>query len=103
MTNTTMIDITPIIETVLGLVMTIIIVIIAPKLNAWVKNKLTTNQIDIAKIIIQSAVQAAEQIYAHTEKSGGSKKKFVMDYVKNKLADLQKIEKIAVFRRKFRK
>ena len=45
MTNTTMVDITPIIEAVLGLVMTIITVIIAPKLNAWVKNKLTTHQL----------------------------------------------------------
>ena len=39
MTNTTMIDITPIIEAILGLVITIFTVIVAPKLNAWVKNK----------------------------------------------------------------
>lgn len=83
-----MIDITPIIECVLSLILTIISVIAIPKFNTWIKNHLTANQIDIAKIIITSAVEAAEQIYAHSEHSGASKKNFVMDYAKKKLAEI---------------
>ena len=49
---------------------------------------MTVKQIDIIKIIVQSAVQAAEQIYAKSEKAGSSKKKYVMEYAKNKLAEI---------------
>ena len=83
-----MIDITPIIESILGLIITIISIVVVPKVNTWVKNKLTTNQIDIAKVIIKSAVQAAEQIYINSEKSGNSKKKYVMEYAKTKLSEI---------------
>ena len=43
---------------------------------------------EIAKIIIQSAVSAAEQIYARSEKAGSSKKKYVLEYAKSKLAEI---------------
>ena len=83
-----MIDITPIVEGIIGLVVAIISAIIIPKIRVWVNNNLTVKQIDIIKIIVQSAVQAAEQIYANSEKAGSSKKKFVMEYAKNKLAEI---------------
>ena len=83
-----MIDITPIVEGVIGLVVAIISAIIIPKIRVWINNNLTVKQIDIIKIIVQSAVSAAEQIYARSEKAGSSKKKFVMEYAKNKLAEI---------------
>ena len=83
-----MIDITPIVEGIIGLVVAIISAIIIPKIRVWVNNNLTVKQIDIIKIIVQSAVQAAEQIYAKSEKAGSSKKKFVMEYAKSKLAEI---------------
>ena len=83
-----MIDITPIIEGIIGLVVAIISAIIIPKIRVWVNNNLTVKQVDIIKIIVQSAVQAAEQIYAKSEKAGSSKKKYVMEYAKSKLAEI---------------
>ena len=83
-----MIDITPIVKGIIGLVVAIISAIIIPKIRVWVNNNLTVKQIDIIKIIVQSAVSAAEQIYARSEKAGSSKKKFVMEYAKNKLAEI---------------
>ena len=83
-----MIDITPIVEGIIGLVVAIISAIIIPKIRVWVNNNLTVKQIDIIKIIVQSAVSAAEQIYAQSEKAGSSKKKFVMEYAKSKLAEI---------------
>ena len=83
-----MIDITPIVKGIIGLVVAIISAIIIPKIQVWVNNNLTVKQIDIIKIIVQSAVQAAEQIYAQSEKAGSSKKKYVMEYAKNKLAEI---------------
>ena len=83
-----MIDITPIVDGIIGLVVAIISAIIIPKIRVWVNNNLTVKQIDIIKIIVQSAVSAAEQIYARSEKAGSSKKKYVMEYVKSKLAEI---------------
>ena len=84
----TTIDITPIIEAVIGLIITVISIIVIPKFKIWISNNLSEKQIEIAKIIIQSAVSAAEQIYANSEKAGSSKKKYVMEYAKNKLAEI---------------
>ena len=78
------IDITTIIELALGIIIAIPMVIIIPKIKAWAACKLSARQIEIAKIIIKSAVSAAEQIYINSEKSGASKKKYVMEYAKNK-------------------
>ena len=83
-----MIDITPIVEGIIGLVVAIISAIIIPKIRVWVNNNLTVKQIDIIKIIVRSAVSAAEQIYANSEKAGSSKKKYVMEYAKSKLAEM---------------
>ena len=82
------IDITTIIELALGIIIAIPVVIIAPKIKAWASCKLSAKQIEIAKIIISSCVQAAEQIYINSEKSGASKKKYVMEYAKNKLESI---------------
>lgn len=82
------IDITTIIELALGIIIAIPMVIIAPKIKTWASCKLSARQIEIAKIIIKSAVSAAEQIYINSEKSGISKKKYVMEYAKNKLESM---------------
>ena len=82
------IDITTIIELALGIIIAIPMVIVAPKIKAWAACKLSARQIEIAKIIISSCVQAAEQIYINSEKSGASKKKYVMEYAKNKLESI---------------
>ena len=82
------IDITKIIELALGIIIAIPMVIIIPKIKAWAACKLSAKQIEIAKIIISSCVQAAEQIYINSEKSGASKKKYVMEYAKNKLESI---------------
>ena len=49
MTN---INITPIIETVIGLIITIVSVIVIPKFKVWISNNLSEKQINIAKIVI---------------------------------------------------
>ena len=85
MTN---VDITPIIEAVIGLIITIVSVIVIPKFKVWISNNLSEKQIEIAKVVISSCVSAAEQIYANSEKAGSSKKKYVMEYVKTKLAEI---------------
>ena len=82
------IDITPIIEAVIGLIITVVSVIVIPKFKVWINNNLSEKHIEIAKIIIQSAVSAAEQIYARSEKAGSSKRRFVMEYAKSKLAEI---------------
>ena len=82
------IDITTIVELALGIIIAIPMVIIIPKIKAWAACKLSAKQIEIAKIIISSCVQAAEQIYINSEKSGASKKKYVMEYAKNKLESI---------------
>lgn len=82
------IDITTIVELALGIIIAIPVMIIIPKIKAWASCKLSARQIEIAKIIIKSAVSAAEQIYINSEKSGTSKKKYVMEYAKNKLESI---------------
>ena len=83
-----MTNITPILESLITLIITIFSVFVIPKLHIWINNKLSEKQIEIAKVVISSCVQAAEQIYARSEKAGSSKKKFVMEYAKNKLAEI---------------
>ena len=83
-----MTNITPILESLITLIITIFSVFVIPKLHIWINNKLSEKQIEIAKVVISSCVQAAEQIYANSEKAGSSKKKYVMEYAKSKLAEI---------------
>ena len=83
-----MTNITPILESLITLIITIFSVFVIPKLHIWINNKLSEKQIEIAKVVISSCVQAAEQIYARSEKAGSSKKKFVMEYAKSKLSEI---------------
>ena len=83
-----MTNITPILESLIAFIITIFSVVVIPKLHIWINNKLSEKQIEIAKVVISSCVQAAEQIYARSEKAGSSKKKYVMEYAKNKLAEI---------------
>ena len=88
MGNTNIVDITPIVQAVITLIISILSVIVIPKLTVWVNNSLSEKQIEIMKVIVSSCVSAAEQIYARSEKAGSSKKKFVMEYAKSKLAEI---------------
>ena len=83
-----MTNITPILESLIAFIITIFSVVVIPKLHIWINNKLSEKQIEIAKVVISSCVQAAEQIYINSEKSGVSKKKYVMEYAKNKLESI---------------
>lgn len=88
MTNNT-VDLTPILEGVISLVVAIFSIIVIPKFKAWLNTKLTASQIEVVKTIIKALVDAAEQIYTNTNKSGTSKKKYVMELAKTKLAELR--------------
>lgn len=83
-----MTNITPILESLIAFIITIFSVVVIPKLHIWINNKLSEKQIEIAKVVISSCVQAAEQIYINSEKSGVSKKKYAMEYAKNKLESM---------------
>lgn len=85
MTN---VNITPILEGVISLVVAILSIVVIPKIKIWLNNKLTSSQIETIKIIVKAAVEAAEQIYANSSKSGASKKQFVLEYVQKKLGEL---------------
>lgn len=87
-TNINTVDLTPILEGVISLVVAIFSIIVIPKFRAWLNAKLTASQIEVVKTIIKALVDAAEQIYTNTNKSGTSKKKYVMELAKTKLAEL---------------
>ena len=87
-TNINTVDLTPILEGVISLVVAIFSIIVIPKFKAWLNTKLTASQIEVVKTIIKALVDAAEQIYMNTNKSGTSKKKYVMELAKTKLAEL---------------
>lgn len=94
-TNINTVDLTPVLESVISLVIAIFSIIVIPKFKAWlnaklavINTKLTASQIEVVKVIIKALVDAAEQIYANTSKSGISKKKYVMELAKTKLAEL---------------
>ena len=87
-TNINTVDLTPVLEGIISLVITVFSIIVIPKFRAWLNTKLTASQIEVIKTIIKALVNAAEQIYANTSKSGISKKKYVMDLAKTKLAEL---------------
>lgn len=87
-TNINTVDLTPILESVISLVVAIFSIIVIPKFKAWLNTKLTASQIEVVKTIIRALVDAAEQIYTNTNKSGASKKKYVMELAKTKLAEL---------------
>lgn len=87
MTNNA-VDLTPILEGVISLVVAVFSIIAIPKFKAWLNTKLTVSQIEVVKTIIKALVDAAEQIYINTNKSGTSKKKYVMELAKAKLTEL---------------
>ena len=87
-TNINTVDLTPILEGVISLVVAIFSIIVIPKFKAWLNTKLTASQIEVVKTIIKALVDSAEQIYTNTNKSGTTKKKYVMELAKTKLAEL---------------
>lgn len=88
MTNVNTVDLTPVLEGIISLVIAVFSIIVIPKFKAWLNTKLTASQIEVIKTIIKALVDAAEQIYTNTNKSGTSKKKYVMEMAKAKLAEL---------------
>lgn len=73
-----LVDITPIIEAIIGLVMAVVCVMVIPCL----KERFTQTQLDNALVWIKIAVQAAEQLYTSTQ--GTEKKAYVLKYIQDK-------------------
>lgn len=71
-------NITPIIEALVKLVVAVLCVAVIP----YLKEKYTTAQLEMAYSLIKIAVQAAEQIY--TSEQGTQKKEYVVEYITSK-------------------
>lgn len=76
--NTT-IDITPIIETVIALITTVITVLVIP----WIKSKVSASKWDNLQAWAEAGVNAAEAIFIGS-KLGKDKRKYVEEYLKEK-------------------
>lgn len=76
-----MIDITIVVEAIVGLIMALAVVFIVPKLNAALNSRLNEAELEALKNAITIAVRAAEQIYKQAPKSGVTKKQYVLDYL----------------------
>lgn len=76
-----LINITPIVNAVIGLIAAVISVFIVPKVNAYLKEKLSTTELERLEKAVEIAVQAAEQIYKTIPQSGASKKIYVLEYL----------------------
>lgn len=74
-----MIDITIIIEALIGILVAIITTFIIP----WIKEKIDTERYEKAKSAVVIAVKAAEQIYRETG-LGKEKKAYVVDFLRDK-------------------
>lgn len=70
-----MIDLTPIIEAVMGLAVALILYVLIP----WVKSQRSNEDIRELMAWVKIGVQAAEQIY--TSNDGPEKKKYVLNFL----------------------
>lgn len=73
------IDITNIIITLIGLLLTVITAVVVP----WLRTKFTANQIDIIRQLATVAVYAAQQLY--TSEQAQEKKDYAIEYIKAEL------------------
>lgn len=73
------IDFTPIIQALITFVAMVITVVIIPKVKQLLNEKLTKEQIEKLKTLVDIAVEAAEQIYG--AKNGDLKKQYVYDFL----------------------
>lgn len=74
-----MIDITIIIEALIGILVAVITTFIIP----WIKEKIDTERYEKAKNAVVIAVKAAEQIYRETG-LGKEKKAYVVNFLRDK-------------------
>lgn len=78
-----MINITPIINAFIALIAAVISVFIVPKVNAYLKEKLTAEELKQLEKAVEIAVQAAEQIFKTVPQSGTTKKSYVLKYLED--------------------
>lgn len=76
------IDLTPLIQAVITLIATIITIYILPKLRAYLKEKLTSEQRKKLLEWVSVAVKAAEQLYGTG--MGEKKKEYVLEFLNSK-------------------
>ena len=74
-----MVDLTPIITTVLTLIFSLITAFLIP----YIKTKVSAEQFATIKLWVQVAVQAAEMLYVGSGR-GEEKKKYVLDFLNSK-------------------
>lgn len=79
------IDITPIIEVIIALIITVITSILIP----YLKTKMTANQFSYLEGIVKTAVYAAEVLFAGDGR-GAEKREYVINYVE-KICEQHKI------------
>lgn len=76
-------DITMIIEAVIGLITAILVCYVIPTVKKALESKLTAEERNHLKNAVAIAVRAAEQIYKSVPKSGVSKKAYVVECLEN--------------------
>lgn len=91
-----MTDITEIVTYTISLIMLIVTTFIAPAFERWLKSKVSATRLENARIIVRSAVLAAEQIFKSEdeEQTGEKKKAYVMELLakQNLSVDTEVIE-----------
>ena len=74
-----MIDLTPIIEAIIALIVALVSVFLIP----WLKTKIGENKLAEIMTWVQVAVEAAEQLYKESGQ-GAKKKQYVLDFLASK-------------------
>ena len=74
-----MIDLTPIMEAIIALVVAVITAFVIP----WLKGKIDTDKLEQIKLWVTVAVEAAEQLYNGTGR-GEEKKAYVVKFLQEK-------------------
>lgn len=92
-----MIDLTPVMEAVITLIVAVITAFVIP----WLKGKISTDKLEQIKLWVTVAVEAAEQLYKGSGR-GEEKKAYVVQFLQEKgftldLDSLDKLIEAAVF------
>ena len=74
-----MIDLTPIMEAIIALVVAVITAFVIP----WLKGKIDADKLEQIKLLVTVAVEAAEQLYNGTGR-GEEKKAYVVKFLQEK-------------------
>lgn len=91
------IDVTPIVEAVVALIMALISAFVIP----WIKQKISKEKLEKVAMWVEIAVEAAEQLYTGSGR-GAEKKAYVVDFLNSKgytldTASLDNLIEAAVF------